>query len=206
MESSFLSLIPFLPLFCSCQFRRLDLVQFQAHIPAGSHPETQLVTSLCAPEHFFITTLHGPRRTHNLYSGGVFTDPLPSSGCPVVAHVGFLGMFLPSRCLAMGLYVTVLRSSRICVTTSNKIDNFINCTEKSERIWRSYLHVRACLWRSHTVVGSCMKGEQLCVSLVATIIPLTIPYQCTYKLKCPIVTLYWKGGSVIFWTHLRFKQ
>jgi hypothetical protein len=31
------SLVPFLPLFCSCQFRRLDSIQSQAHIPAGWH-------------------------------------------------------------------------------------------------------------------------------------------------------------------------
>jgi hypothetical protein len=35
MESSFRSLIPFLPIVCSCQFRRIDSVQLQAHIPAG---------------------------------------------------------------------------------------------------------------------------------------------------------------------------
>jgi hypothetical protein len=48
MKSSFHSLIPFLPLFCSCQFRRLDSAQFlcsQAHIPAGWRPETRLFTS-----------------------------------------------------------------------------------------------------------------------------------------------------------------
>jgi hypothetical protein len=45
---SFHSLIPFLPLFCSCQFWRLNSVQFlcsQAHIPAGWHPETRLFIS-----------------------------------------------------------------------------------------------------------------------------------------------------------------
>jgi hypothetical protein len=40
-------LIPFLPLFCNCQFRRFDSVQFlcsQAHIPAGWRRETRLFT------------------------------------------------------------------------------------------------------------------------------------------------------------------
>jgi hypothetical protein len=44
MESSFHSLISFLPLFCNCHFRRLDSVQYlcsQAHISAGWRPETQ---------------------------------------------------------------------------------------------------------------------------------------------------------------------
>jgi hypothetical protein len=35
MESSFHRLIPFFPLFCSCQIRRIDSIQFQAHIPAA---------------------------------------------------------------------------------------------------------------------------------------------------------------------------
>jgi hypothetical protein len=44
MKSSFHSLIPFLPLFCRCQFRRLDAVQSQAHILAGWRLETRLLT------------------------------------------------------------------------------------------------------------------------------------------------------------------
>jgi hypothetical protein len=43
MKSSFHSLIPFLPLFCNCQFPKLDSIQFlcsQAHILAGWHLET----------------------------------------------------------------------------------------------------------------------------------------------------------------------
>jgi hypothetical protein len=45
MRPSFHNLTPFLPLFCSCRFRRLDSVQFQALIPAGRRPETRLFTS-----------------------------------------------------------------------------------------------------------------------------------------------------------------
>jgi hypothetical protein len=44
MESSLHSLIPFLPSFFNCQFRRLDSIQFQAHIPAGWRPETRPFT------------------------------------------------------------------------------------------------------------------------------------------------------------------
>jgi hypothetical protein len=95
MESYFHSIIPFLPLFISFQFRRLDSIQFlcsQAHIPAGWRPETRLFTSPYAAEHFFITTLHGPRRKRNLYfQGGLFTDPLPSNGCLIVARDCFRG-------------------------------------------------------------------------------------------------------------------
>jgi hypothetical protein len=95
MKSSFRSLIPFLPLFCSCHFRRLDSVQSPAprvHIPAGRRPETRLFTSLYSAEHFFIITLQGPYRNHSLYCyGDVFTDPLPSNGCLNVAPVGSRG-------------------------------------------------------------------------------------------------------------------
>jgi hypothetical protein len=35
MKSSLNRVIPFLPLFCNCQFWRLDSIQFQAHILAG---------------------------------------------------------------------------------------------------------------------------------------------------------------------------
>jgi hypothetical protein len=48
MKSSFHNPNPFLPLFCSCQFRRLDAIQFlcsQAHILAGWRLETRLFTS-----------------------------------------------------------------------------------------------------------------------------------------------------------------
>jgi hypothetical protein len=49
MKPSFHSLIPFLPIFCSSQFRRLDSVQFfcsHAHIPADWRLETRLFASL----------------------------------------------------------------------------------------------------------------------------------------------------------------
>jgi hypothetical protein len=48
MESSFHRLISFLSLFCNCQFRRLDSIQFlcsQAHILVVWRPEIQLFTS-----------------------------------------------------------------------------------------------------------------------------------------------------------------
>jgi hypothetical protein len=70
MKSSFPSLIHFLPLFCSCQFRRFDSIQFlcsQAHIPAGWRPETLLSRILLySLEHFLITTLHGPHGKYSL--------------------------------------------------------------------------------------------------------------------------------------------
>jgi hypothetical protein len=68
MKSSFHRLIPFLPLFCNCQFRRLDLIQLlcsQAHVLADWRLETRLAYDFWN-ELFFITTLHGPRGKHSL--------------------------------------------------------------------------------------------------------------------------------------------
>jgi hypothetical protein len=39
---------------------------------------------------------------------GLFTDPLPSNGCPIVWCKCVAGMCLPTRCLAMGIHVTLL--------------------------------------------------------------------------------------------------
>jgi hypothetical protein len=90
VKSSFHSLIPFLPLFCSCQFRRLDSIQFlcsQAHTTAGWHIETRL-TSLnwtLLYNHFERTT----QKTQLLYCWeGMFTAPLPSNRRPIAARVG----------------------------------------------------------------------------------------------------------------------
>jgi hypothetical protein len=87
MDSSLLSLIPFLQFCCSCQFRRLDSIQFtcyQAHIPAGWPLETQLFTLCCLIELFFITTSHGSHGKHRLLLSrivsGVSTAPLHSNG------------------------------------------------------------------------------------------------------------------------------
>jgi hypothetical protein len=45
MKSSCHSVIPFFPLLCNCQFRRLDSIQLQAHILAGWRPEARTCTS-----------------------------------------------------------------------------------------------------------------------------------------------------------------
>jgi hypothetical protein len=75
MKSSLYSLIPFLPLFCTCQFWRLDSIQFlcsQAHIRACWRPETRLLLLLlllllfCAAEYFCVITLHGPHGKRRL--------------------------------------------------------------------------------------------------------------------------------------------
>jgi hypothetical protein len=87
MKSSRHSLILFLSLFCDCQPRRLDSIQFpfsEAHNLTGRRLETRLSTLCCSVEFFFITTLHWPHGKHHLLLSrillGVFTAPLHSNG------------------------------------------------------------------------------------------------------------------------------
>jgi hypothetical protein len=76
MMSSFHTLTPFFPLLCSCQFRRLESIQFRAHIPAGwrlkvrhLHFRLDYSTSTAGSRFLcpFITPRHGPHRKHSLY-------------------------------------------------------------------------------------------------------------------------------------------
>jgi hypothetical protein len=104
MKSSFHSLIPFLPIFCNCQFRRLDSVQFlcsQAY-PGwlASRNFTVILNWTLLYNHFARTT----QKTQFLYFWeGVFAAPLHSY--PIVACVFIAAeMYLPSRCLAMNGY------------------------------------------------------------------------------------------------------
>jgi hypothetical protein len=70
-----------------------------------------LLDSVASSDCLFISPRHGPRRKRSLCcQGGVFTGPLPSNGHAIV-HVPFAGMFLPSRCLAVGIHVTVYMST-----------------------------------------------------------------------------------------------
>jgi hypothetical protein len=108
MKSSFHSLTPFLPLFCNCQFRRLDSIQFlcsQTHILEGWRLETQptLLNWTLLYNHFARTT----QKTQRLYCWeGVFAVPLHSYGRYSVVACVFVaaGMCLPSRCLTMNIY------------------------------------------------------------------------------------------------------
>jgi hypothetical protein len=103
MNCSCHSLVPFLPLFCSCQFQRLDSVQFHFHIQGGGVSELDSTTVLyyaCfvllkRPSLFLYNLLtRTPRKTPCTVK-----KALPSNGCRTVACVA--GMCLLSRCLAM---------------------------------------------------------------------------------------------------------
>jgi hypothetical protein len=97
-------IISFLPLFCNCQFNSNQFLGSPAHTLAGWHLEVRLHSMLLLPAsvHFFITTLHGPRRKQSFFKG-VFTAPLHGNGIySIIACVFFaVGMCVPSRCLRM---------------------------------------------------------------------------------------------------------
>jgi hypothetical protein len=82
MKSSLHRLIHFFPLFCNCQFRRLDSIQFlcsQVHIPAGWRLETRLTLLNWTLLYNYSagTTL----KTQPLYCReGMFTASLHSNG------------------------------------------------------------------------------------------------------------------------------
>jgi hypothetical protein len=104
MKFLFHSLIYFLPLFCNCQFRSLDSIQFlssQAHIPAGWRLETrptQLNSSLKA-----FCTDHAENTASILKQVCLLISRLAIDvlllfefACAVIC--------LPSRCLATDIY------------------------------------------------------------------------------------------------------
>jgi hypothetical protein len=109
MKSSFNSLIPFLPLFCNCQFRRLDSIQFlcsHAHISAGWRLETRNST-LFNWTFLYNSFARTTQKTQPLYFWeGVFTALLHKNGSYSIVACVFVaaGMCLPSRCLAMNVY------------------------------------------------------------------------------------------------------
>jgi hypothetical protein len=105
MKYSFHSLISFLQLFCNCQFRRRDSVQFfcpQAHILAGWRLETRPYFFLT--ELFFIIIFHGPRRKHSVSIAG--KTCLHWNGTYSIVACVFIvkGICLKSRCLVMNVY------------------------------------------------------------------------------------------------------
>jgi hypothetical protein len=116
-------LILFFPLFCNCQFQRLDSIQFlcsQAHILAGWRFEhsTHFYTAAAS----FGTLLHNhfarsTQKTQHLYSWkGMLTAPLHSNGSYSIVACLFIaaGMCLPSRCLAMNPWLRYSDFRALC--------------------------------------------------------------------------------------------
>jgi hypothetical protein len=148
MKSSCHSLIPLLPLFCNCQLQRLDSIQFlcsRAHIPAGWRLEIRLFTSdycsilLCAAERFFITTLHG----HTENTASIVKEALLPIRCLtkdviLLRALATAAMCLPSRCLAMDLYVTIWS---YCIDTIGNIIKYLRLRNKNETKFREYFNL-----------------------------------------------------------------
>jgi hypothetical protein len=160
MKSSFHNPIPFLPLFCSRQFRRLDSVRFlcsQAHILAGWRLGTRLDYPL---DGLNWTLLHKhsertTQKTQSLYCReGMFTSLLHSNGSYSIVACEFVvgGMCLPSRCLAINVYsdfaipafgrhVTIFLHSKWF-----KISLCKSCTNLFLNTWPEYAFARLNLW------------------------------------------------------------
>jgi hypothetical protein len=120
MKSSFHSLIRFLPLFSNCQFRRLDSIPIP--LLPRSYPGT--MTSRSSTIHFrviFCTSLSCRTLLYNHYlrtriKHSIFiVEKVCLLSCCLAVDVLLLrayahaGMCLPSRCLAMGVHVTILK-------------------------------------------------------------------------------------------------
>jgi hypothetical protein len=105
MKSSFHGLIPFLPLFCNCQLRRLYLIQFLCSQARGCVSKLDLVLLIWTLlySHFARTT----QKTETLCClEGLFIAPLHGNGSYSIVACIFIavGVYLPTRCLAMNVY------------------------------------------------------------------------------------------------------
>jgi hypothetical protein len=97
MKSSIHSLITSLPLFCSCQF--------QAHIPAGWRPETPLfISHYCS----ILPDTNQAEITASIVSEACLLFRCLAINVVLLRPLAPAGMCLPSRCLTMGIHVTIL--------------------------------------------------------------------------------------------------
>jgi hypothetical protein len=106
MKSSFHSLVPFVPLFCNCHFRRLYSIQFlcyQAQVPAFWRLETRLSTSRL----LFCTTLYCRTLHHNYFAWTTQkTVSVAKEACLLI------------RCIAMEvLLLRAFASARMCLAS-----------------------------------------------------------------------------------------
>jgi hypothetical protein len=99
MKSSLHRLIPFLPWFCNCQFRRLHSIQFLCSkagrmASRSSTPHSRLLF-YCASTLPNISYNHFARTTQRIqpvfFTRRVVTAPFPSNRRPIVARVGSCG-------------------------------------------------------------------------------------------------------------------
>jgi hypothetical protein len=110
MKSYIHGLIPFLPLFCNCQINSIPSSHpgrlASRNSTLQSRPEYSASTTRSRLVSFYNTSARTTQRTQPLVLGDVLTGSLPSNRRPSVARVRFAGIYLPSRCLAIGIHVT----------------------------------------------------------------------------------------------------
>jgi hypothetical protein len=105
MKSSSHSLFPFLPLL-STQFNS-KLISRQAGV-SKLDSSLQSTTLFYPAQHFLITTLHGPvEYTASIVKGACLLICCLVIDVILLSEFACPGMCLRSRCLAMGLHVTV---------------------------------------------------------------------------------------------------
>jgi hypothetical protein len=115
MKSSFYSLVPFLPLLCNCQFRRLDSIQFlcyQAHVLAGWRPESRHPASDYYCSVLPNTSLHPLCTYHAENTACIVGDACFRRRCLakyilLSRALALAKMCLPSRCVAIDIQVTI---------------------------------------------------------------------------------------------------
>jgi hypothetical protein len=61
-------------------------------------------------------------RSHITVSGNVFSDPLPNNRCHIIACTCVVEMCLPTRCLAMGTYVTIYMAD-LCTSHDERLQS-----------------------------------------------------------------------------------
>jgi hypothetical protein len=118
MKSSWHSLIPFLPLFCSCQFRRLDSVQIlwsEAHpaMLASRNSTLRFSTRLLFSTRsrlltvsFYNPSARAPQKTAYIVNEMCLPRRYLVVDVLLSLALASAGICLSSRCLAVGLHVT----------------------------------------------------------------------------------------------------
>jgi hypothetical protein len=99
-------LIPFLTIILQLPVLRLDSTTLgYCSTLFCTMPTLSLLPLSCRT--LLIATLHGPPGKHSVHCWrSLFSAPLPSNTCPILACLCVAGMCLATCCLAMGIHVT----------------------------------------------------------------------------------------------------
>jgi hypothetical protein len=92
MKSSLNSLVPFFPLFCKCHFRRLDSIQILCFQDGVPKLDSSLLDWFKRPYlSIYNPSARTTQKAASLLLIRLSTDPLPSSGRPIVARIRLRG-------------------------------------------------------------------------------------------------------------------